>query len=191
MKEKKRYNTKKLSPQVCQAIEEQVAELAEIIVSANYFVVDVVMEEEQGRWYLRIFLDHPNPAVRVSLADCADISEALDPLIESQVEALIDFPYSLEVSSPGLFRKLTKPREFTFYRGRRIELAEKGELPFIAYLQGYDAATEEILYSLNAQDSNNPERKAWDSKKLGVSLSPDLTEQIETKVVPRRIERYD
>ncbi len=191
MKEKKRYKTKPLSPQQIQAIQDQVYELAEVIVSANYFVVDVVMELENGRWYLRIYLDHPNLAVRVTLEDCKDISDALGPMIDESVKVLEEFPYSLEVSSPGLFRSLTKPREFQFYKGRRIELKPKSGSPFIAYLAHYDRDTQVLTYRLSSDEASETHEVQWDPKALQISLSPDLTENIEIQTVPRRITQYD
>jgi len=182
---------KHLNPVTIQAIRDQVYEIAEIIVSANYFVVDVDLEEENGRWYLRIYLDHPNTQVRVTLEDCKDISQALGPMIDEAVKELSDFPYMLEVSSPGLFRKLTKPREFIFYKGRRIELKPKKQDAFIAYLHGYDADTQSLLYRLSADEADEPQSIVWRPADLEVSLCPDLTEKIELKTVPRRITRYD
>lgn len=191
MKEKKRYQPKKLSKDQIESIQNQVYEVAEIIVSANYFVVDVVMELENGRWYLRIYLDHPNPAVRICLDDCKDISEALGPMIDETITELQEFPYSLEVSSPGLFRQLAKPREFDFYRGRRIEITPKGGTAFIAYLDAYDRDTQELVYRLSADEATETQRLTWDAKAVKISLSPDLTETIDTITVPRRITRYD
>ncbi len=191
MKEKKRYQPKPLSPQQIQSIQEKVYEVAEIIVSANYFVVDVAMELENGRWYLRIYLDHPNPTVRVTLEDCKDISEALGPMIDESVPELENFSYSLEVSSPGLFRSLSKPREFQFYKGRRIEIKPKGQEPFIAYLHRYDPETQMVIYRLSESEDEQTHELAWTPKTVQIALAPDLTANVETQTVPRRITRYD
>lgn len=191
MKAKKRYNTKSLTPKQIQSIEDQVCELAETIVSANYFVLDVRMEQEQGRWYLRVYLDHPNPTIRITLDDCRDISEALGPLIEENVKELQELSYSLEISSPGLFRKLTKARELQFYRGRRVEIKPKRGEPFIAYIDGYDPASQEIAYRLSTKEEGETHRLHWNPKQMEISLSPDLTQKLETQTVPRRITGYD
>jgi len=185
----KKTKVKTLPPAVIESICDQVYEVAEIIVSANYFVVDITLEVENDRWYLRIYLDHPNTQVKISLEDCKDISEALGPMIDEAVAELKDFPYILEVSSPGLFRKLTRPREFQFYKGRRIELKPKKQPAFIAYLNGYDPSSEELIYRITSDES--AEIQTLPVKDLAVSLHPDLTEKIELKAVPRRITRYD
>jgi ribosome maturation factor RimP len=56
---------------------------------------------------LRVFIDHPEG---VTLALCERVTVALAPLRER---------YSLEVSSPGIERPLTKPEHFRRFVGRR------------------------------------------------------------------------
>jgi len=64
----------------------------------------------------------------VTHGDCQAVSEQLSVLLD--VEDLVPGPrYTLEVSSPGLDRKLTRPSEFERFRGRRarVSLAEPVE----------------------------------------------------------------
>ncbi len=71
--------------------------------------VEVLLAERVGGETLRVFIDHPDG---VTLALCERVTGALAPLRER---------YSLEVSSPGLQRPLTKPdhfRRFVGYRAR-------------------------------------------------------------------------
>jgi ribosome maturation factor RimP len=190
----KKSNAKKqpsLSAAQIESIIDQTFEVAEIIVSANYFVVDVTMAEEEGEWILRIYLDHPNEAVRVTVEDCKDISQALNPMIDEAIQELNDFPFVLEVSSPGLFRTLEKPREFNFYAGRRVEIQAQKESPYFATVLGFDASAQAIRLQRHDDQTTKEETLAWPQKDLTVSLSPDLTQDIELKTVPRRIERYD
>jgi ribosome maturation factor RimP len=64
---------------------------------------------------LRIFIDHPGG---VTLALCERVTVALTALRER---------YTLEVSSPGLERPLTKPEHFRRFVGRRARVrAEAG-----------------------------------------------------------------
>lgn len=84
------------------------------------------------RRVLRLFLDHPDG---VSVADCSkmsrivgnalDASEAAqdtDPAYSSQLGALLGRAYTLEVSSPGVDRPLTKRRHFADHVGGRVKL---------------------------------------------------------------------
>ena len=72
--------------------------------------IEVLLAEVVGADTLRVFIDHPNG---VSLELCERVTQALAPLRET---------YSLEVSSPGTERPLTKPDHFRRYLGRRARV---------------------------------------------------------------------
>lgn len=52
---------------------------------------------------------------RMEVEDCADLSRALSALLD--VEDPIDREYTLEVSSPGIDRPLTRPEDFARWAG--------------------------------------------------------------------------
>ena len=93
--------------------------------SAGVEVVDVEWKVGKQR-FLRVFIDKPEG---VSHRDCQAVSEQLGVLLD--VENLVPGSqhYVLEVSSPGLDRKLTKPGEFERFAGRlaRISTTEPVE----------------------------------------------------------------
>lgn len=92
--------------------------------TAGVEVVDVEWKIGKQR-FLRVYIDKPEG---VSHSDCQAVSEQLSVLLD--VEELVPGPrYVLEVSSPGLDRKLTKPGEFERFAGRlaRISTAEPVE----------------------------------------------------------------
>jgi ribosome maturation factor RimP len=66
---------------------------------------------------LRIFIDHPEG---VTLALCERVTAALAQLRER---------YTLEVSSPGIERPLTKPEHFRRFVGRRARVRTRGDRP--------------------------------------------------------------
>lgn len=68
---------------------------------------DVTFTKEGADWYLRIFIDKPGG---VSIDDCIDMTHAVNPVLDS--EDPIPQEYTLEVSSPGINRKLTRPEHF-------------------------------------------------------------------------------
>lgn len=72
--------------------------------------VDVLLVEQVPGGKVRLFVDHPNG---VDLALCERITNHLRDL-------LLD--YSLEVSSPGPERPLTKPDHFRRFVGRRARV---------------------------------------------------------------------
>ena len=87
-------------------------------------VVDVEWKVGKER-FLRVYIDKPEG---VSHRDCEAISNQLSVLLD--VEDLVPGPhYILEISSPGLDRKLTKPAEFARFTGRlaRITTTEPVE----------------------------------------------------------------
>jgi ribosome maturation factor RimP len=79
---------------------------------------------------LRLFVDIVDSAAGgVTIDDCArlspivsnalDAAEAADDAESAEVRGLLDGPYSLEVSSPGLDRPLTKLAHFLRFTGQR------------------------------------------------------------------------
>lgn len=77
---------------------------------------DVRFVKEGASWILRIFIDRDG----VTIEDCEAMSRALDaPLDEADP---IDQSYSLEVSSPGIERELTRPAHFAQLSGQPVLL---------------------------------------------------------------------
>jgi ribosome maturation factor RimP len=72
--------------------------------------VEVLVVERVGADRLRLFIDHPDG---VSLALCERVTAHLGELLSE---------YSLEVSSPGPQRPLTKPDHFRRFIGRRARV---------------------------------------------------------------------
>ena len=72
--------------------------------------IEVLLAEVVGGKCLRVFIDHPNG---VTLAMCEHVTMLLNDLRER---------YSLEVSSPGSDRPLTKPAHFRRFLGRRARV---------------------------------------------------------------------
>lgn len=68
---------------------------------------DVTFTKEGADWYLRIFIDKPEG---VSIDDCVDLTHAINPVLDK--EDPIPQEYMLEVSSPGINRKLTRQEHF-------------------------------------------------------------------------------
>jgi len=72
--------------------------------------VDVLLVEAVQGGLLRVFIDHPEG---VSIVLCERVAQALSELRET---------YSIEVSSPGTERPLTKPDHFRRFLGRRARV---------------------------------------------------------------------
>jgi len=93
---------------------ERVRSLAEpILIDRGLELVDVEFQRETQGWILRLYIDRLGG---VTLEDCQKVSEELGDHLD--VADVIDHPYSLEVSSPGLDRPLTRDADFVRYAGK-------------------------------------------------------------------------
>jgi ribosome maturation factor RimP len=105
---------------------EKIREAAERVArSEGVEVFDVEWKIGKQR-LLRIYLDRPpgpnNPAgLGITHKDCERVSEQLSIILD--VEDLVPGPaYVLEVSSPGLDRKLIKPEDYDRFKGRLAKI---------------------------------------------------------------------
>lgn len=97
-------------------IEKEIWNLAEpLCLECGAELIDVEYLLENGRWYLRIYIDREPPVDHLL---CEQVSEkislaldATDPIKQS---------YYLEVSSPGLERPLKRKSDFSRYAGHEI-----------------------------------------------------------------------
>ena len=99
---------------------------------------DVQFVKEGADWFLRVFIDKEEG---VSIDDCVDMTHALSPVLDK--EDPISQEYLLEVSSPGLERRLTRSEHFAAYvgrpvRARLIRPLETGERELTGVLLGMD-----------------------------------------------------
>ncbi len=82
-------------------------------------MVDIQLRGAGKARLLRVYIDKPGG---VTHEDCALISERLGKLLDED-DIIPDDSYTLEVSSPGVERKLSKPRDFERAVGQTIRLA--------------------------------------------------------------------
>lgn len=78
--------------------------------------IEIDFEKENHRWFLRIFLFAQGRGV--TLEDCENVTRSLNEFLDE----LIPCKYYLEISSPGLERKLKSDREFLLFQGKNIML---------------------------------------------------------------------
>src|SRR5262245_46692368 len=87
---------------------------------------------------LRIQIDRPGPAATaeesVSVDDCAKVSRDLSAILD--VNDVVPTQYTLEVSSPGLDRPLTRPEDFERFTGRRAKLVMREKIDGQGYFKG-------------------------------------------------------
>ena len=81
-------------------------------------IVDVQLLGGGQSRLLRLFIDKPEG---VTLGDCEFMSHNVGTILDVE-DVIPGGRYTLEVSSPGVERKLTKPREFERFVGQKIKV---------------------------------------------------------------------
>jgi ribosome maturation factor RimP len=107
---------------------ERVREIAErVAASSGLEVVEIEFLGSGRVRMLRVFLDKPAagnvPLSGVTHEDCANFSREFGTILD--VEDVMPGSYTLEVSSPGLDRKLIKPADFSRFTGSRLKLTTR------------------------------------------------------------------
>lgn len=97
---------------------DQVRRLIEEAVEAQgYELVDAELKGGSTNSVLRIFIDKPEG---ITHQDCGLVSAQVGTVLD--VEDSIPFAYTLEVSSPGLNRKLVKDADYARFEGKLAKI---------------------------------------------------------------------
>ena len=111
--------------------EEKVREIAErVAASSGLEVVSVELLGGGKHRMLRVFIDRPGAVPSrehpdgVTHEDCSNFSREFGTIVDVE-DAVPGGTYVLEVSSPGLDRKLTKAADFERFRGHRVKLTTR------------------------------------------------------------------
>jgi ribosome maturation factor RimP len=101
------------------SVEEQVRGIADrVAASFGLEIWDVELRGTGGKSrMLRVFIDKPDG---VTHEDCENVSRELSTILD--IEDPIKGAYVLEVSSPGLDRKLRGPADYERFRGSLLKL---------------------------------------------------------------------
>ena len=120
-----------------QVSREQLIEMLETTVERLGFELADLELLEGTHGLLRLFIDNE---AGISLEDCEAVSRQVSALLD--VEDPISGDYSLEVSSPGLNRRLVKAEHFERFAGENVKVKLKrlfeGRRNYKAKLIGYE-----------------------------------------------------
>ena len=94
---------------------------AQVGASSSVEVVEIDMRGSGNARMLRVFIDKPGG---VTHEDCANFSRELSTILDVE-DAVPGGAYVLEVSSPGLDRKLSRPADFERFTGSRVKLTTR------------------------------------------------------------------
>lgn len=98
----------------------------------SYELYYVEYVKENGDYYLRIYINKKDG--RISLNDCEAVSRRISPILD-EVDP-IEGAYYLEVSSPGLNRKLYTKEHFKDVIGKEISVQFNGTLEGLKRIKG-------------------------------------------------------
>jgi len=104
--------------EVTSKIEEIAQRVAE---SEGMEIVEVEVKGGGNNRLVRISIDKPNG---VTHGDCELVSQQVGTILDVE-DVIAGGSYTLEVSSPGVERKLIKPQDFTRFTGKKAKITLK------------------------------------------------------------------
>jgi ribosome maturation factor RimP len=111
-------------------------------------VVEVELRGGGKARMLRIFIDKPEG---VTHQDCELVSREVGTILD--VEDLVPGSYTLEVSSPGLDRKLLKPSDYQRFTGSLVKLTTREPIDGNRHFEGRLETFEDGRLTLEVQHS--------------------------------------
>jgi ribosome maturation factor RimP len=159
---------------------ERVREIAgRVAGSEGVELVDVELHGRGPGTVLRIYLDKPGGITHL---ECQKVSQQLGMILD--VEDVMDARYVLEVSSPGLDRRLVTESDFQRFAGSNIKIVLKvprdGQKRFQGRLMGMEAGTVRLQADSGAITEVAPDEVER------ANLVPDFGGKFESKPDPKR-----
>jgi ribosome maturation factor RimP len=113
-------------------LKEKVRELAEPVVAAEGMeLIHIECLKMHTGWIVRLYLDKENG---VTLDDCTSVSNQMGDILD--IHDLINSRYTLEVSSPGLDRPLSRDQDFVKYMGSKVNIKTALKIDGVKNFQG-------------------------------------------------------
>jgi len=106
-------------------------------------IVEVELKGGGNNQLLRIFIDKIEG---VTHADCELISQQVGTILD--VDDIVPGRYTLEVSSPGVERKLSKPGDYERFQGKKAKIVLRDPIDNQRHWEGTLAGVDEGLVSL-------------------------------------------
>jgi len=112
--------------------DEQICKLIEPVVEAACLeLVHLECLRMKTRWLVRIYIDKEGG---VTIDDCSEMSNLIGDILD--VNDIPRSPYTLEVSSPGLDRPLSRDKDFLKYRGHKVKVTTVEKLEGVRHFKG-------------------------------------------------------
>jgi ribosome maturation factor RimP len=145
---------------------ERVREIAErVAASSGLEIVEIEFLGGGKARMLRVFLDKPaagpiasnDPLAGVTHEDCANFSREFGTILD--VEDVMPGSYTLEVSSPGLDRKLIKAADFSRFTGSRLKLTTRQPVDNNRHFEGRLESFKDGRLTLDLSVASHKSRK--------------------------------
>lgn len=94
--------------------------LADFLRQEGYELYNCEFVKEGKDWFLRVYVDRAAQGEYIGTEDCEKVSRFLSERLDELDP--IEQNYYLEVSSPGMDRKLLKPEHYSRYAGSEVEI---------------------------------------------------------------------
>src|SRR5919108_1621733 len=125
---------------------ERVREIAERVAnSSGLEIVEIDLRGGGKARMLRIVIDKPSG---VTHEDCANLSREVGTILDVE-DAVPGGSYTLEVSSPGLDRKLARPADYERFIGSRVKLTTRNPVDGNRFFEGKLESFHEGRLTLN------------------------------------------
>jgi ribosome maturation factor RimP len=157
---------------------EKLRQIAErVALSSGLEVVEIEVLGSGKHRTLRVFIDRPGAAPAadrpdgVTHEDCSKFSREFGTIIDVE-DAVPGGSYVLEVSSPGLDRKLTKAADFERFRGQRVKLMTREPVNDNRHFEGKLESFEngKLLLDLSAGKLNKKKIRPKDGESTQVEI---------------------
>lgn len=107
-----------MAEEIRKEVQRRVEDIADsLLKDEGLELVDLEYRREGRRWVLRLFIDKEGG---VTVENCATVSRELGDILDAK--DAIPEAYVLEVSSPGLNRRVRKREDFSRFVGRKVEV---------------------------------------------------------------------
>jgi len=165
---------------------ERVREIAErVAASSGLEIVDIEFLGGGKARMLRVFLDKPaagtDPLAGVTHEDCATFSREFGTILD--VEDVMPGSYTLEVSSPGLDRKLIKAADFTRFTGTRMKLTTRQPVGNNRHFEGRLESFKDGRLTLDLSVASHKSRKKMGTA-AGEKIEIDFVNVEKANLVP-------
>lgn len=120
--------------------------VADAVARAGFELEQVHVQQAGRRQLVKVVVDRDGADGGIGLDEVAAVSRAVSEVLDVQDDAgVLGSAYTLEVTSPGLDRPLSKPRHWRRARLRKVAVRQHEDVKFLARVGDADDEAVELL----------------------------------------------